>query len=106
MKIETQFTINNLIKHKFDTGEKAGHTLFEVLGISTDTCYAGTQIFYTCRPILLIKIWKDKWKEEGEFDWEVKHGVSGKDGHNALQKYREDEIVEAPNELVDIVTGK
>lgn len=106
MEIKTKFNVNNLAKRKFDTDSKNYREALEVMEIISQTCYAGTQVFYLCKPIVCKKEFNERWKEDGEFKWVVGHGVSQTDDQTAWRKYREDELIEAPQELVDIILGK
>lgn len=66
MEINPKFTITDLLQTKYsnpDPNRKELH-VFEVLEISTQTCYAGTQIFYDCRPIAVGM--KRNWKKPEE----------------------------------------
>lgn len=104
MYIKTRFDVNNLVRHKFDNHGDKEKFAFEVMEIGSNTCYAGTQIFYTCRPIVVIKEFKVKYKEDGEFTWEVYH-TSYKNNESGLERLREDELVELEQETVDIILG-
>ncbi len=103
MKIETKFEINNLVQHKFDVGSKQGHQLYEVMEIATATCYAGTQNFYSCRSII-IQNHKSYDKMEEKITQSIHHSIA-KDGSitPAWQKFREDELIVAKQELIDII---
>lgn len=105
MKIETKFDVNNLVKRKFDTNSKNKMSALEVMEVITQTCYAGTQVFYLCKPVIAQKEFKDKWKEDGEFSWVIVHGISQEENQPGWRKYREDELVEAPKEVIDIILG-
>jgi hypothetical protein len=103
MKIETKFDVNNLVKRKFDADTKDGFVAMEVMEIVSQTCYAGTQVFYSCRHIYAKREFKGFG--EKEFTWSVGHGVSKEDAQMGWQKYREDELVEAPQNQIDIILG-
>ena len=110
MKIESKFDVNNIVAHKF---QKDGHDAFiasEILGVQTDTCYAGTQVFYLCRNLMLQKKRDFEYKGdevEKKHKWEVNHAISGDTkGQIPLQGYREDEIVECPKKFIDIILNK
>ncbi len=105
MTIETKFDVNNLVKAKFDKGTENHFQLFEVMQVETNTCYAGTQNFYLCRAITAKKKFKDEWSKKGEFEWLICHGIGSTDFAIGWGKYREDELVEAPKEQIDIILG-
>lgn len=105
MKIESQFNLHNLVQRKFDTKQKNVIIGLEVMEIFSQTCYGGTQIFYLCKVIECHKEFEKSYKEEGEFKWVVGHRM-GIDIHDmGWKKYREDELIEASQEFIDIVLG-
>ncbi len=104
MKIETKFDINNLIAHKFQQGGNIMN-IMEVMEIETVTCYAGTQNFYICRLLVLEKVFKNSYSNEGKFRWRIAHSIGKEDFASGWKKYREDEMIEAPQELIEIVMG-
>lgn len=103
MKIETKFEINNLVKRKFDSDYENSRCCLEVMEIISQTCYAGTQVFYLCRSIILNKQFEHEYKKEGAFKWVILHNVSQEENNLGWRKYREDELIEAPNEIIDII---
>ncbi len=103
MKIETKFDINNLVKRKFDSDYNHSKCCLEVMEVITQTCYAGTQVFYLCRSIILNKEFEHEYKKDGNFKWVICHGVSQEENTLAWRKYREDELIEAPIGLIDII---
>lgn len=103
MKFETKFNVKDIIKCAIDVGRDDMFVAYEVLGINTETCYAGTQVFYTCRAIVGEKKYKSYMKEENDFKWVVGHGVAKKDGEWGVSRFREDEMVECPKEILDIL---
>lgn len=105
MEIKTKFDVNNLVKRKFDTNSKNRMSALEVMEVIAQTCYAGTQVFYLCKPVIAEKEFKDKWKEDGEFSWVIAHGISQEENQAGWRKYREDELIEAPKEVIDIILG-
>jgi hypothetical protein len=106
MKIVTKFDVNNLVKRKFDTDSKNQIHVLEVMEVASQTCYAGTQVFYFCKPIIARKEFAEKYLEKGESTWVICHGVSQEENQAGWRKYREDELVEVPNESIDIILGK
>lgn len=103
MTIEPKFAINNLVKHKFDNLTKGNFkAAIEVLYIHTETCSAGTQIFYLGRHITATKNAK---YENNPDQWTVGHDMGQDDKGQALRKYREDELVECPKDIMEIILG-
>lgn len=102
MNIETKFEVNNLLLHKFTNTKNANITALEVIFVNTETCSAGTQVFYMCRPILVMT--KKDW-EEGKaiFKKIVEHAVGQRDFEGCWHKYREDELIAAPQDVIDLV---
>ena len=105
MKLESKFDINNLVSHKFQTIEKDGFPVYEVLEVITQTCYGGTQVFYDCRMIFLRKEYASEWKSTGEFKYSIAVGISKEDGKMGTQRFREDELIEAKKEYIDVILG-
>lgn len=107
MEIKTQFDIHNLVQRKFDTGSKSVTTLLEVMDIKTETCIAGTQVFYATRPISIVKEYNDKWNDEKGFELRVMHGFTNEKLNTLtnLPIYREDELITAKQEYIDIILG-
>lgn len=106
MEIKTKFNVNDLLKRKYDVDPKNTVFALEVMSITSETCYAGTQVFYQCRTILAKKEFELKYQEKGEFTWEIHHAI-GSDGNTlGWQRYREDELVEALKETKNIIKNK
>lgn len=106
MKLESKFDINNLVKHKF--GREANDCVhcLEIMQVQTETCYAGTQIFYLARAIVAIKKYEHDYKKEGPFIWTIANAIVGESNKNiAWEKYREDELIECPQEQIDVILG-
>lgn len=52
MNIETKYNVNDLVQHKYQKAFGAKRkSAFEVIEIVTNSCYAGSQVFYKCRMI-------------------------------------------------------
>lgn len=106
MKIETKFDINNLVQHKFNkcTSLENGDVVcaYEVMDITTNTCYAGTQIFYDLRPIHKIFFtsgYADKKKTS------IDIGTGYTKFQNGWIRYREDELIAAKQSDIDLILG-
>lgn len=100
MKIEPLFEIGNLVQRQYeDVGQEAKLAL-QVMEVITQTCYAGTQIFYLCRPLFAKRHkWSESWK------WTIGHGTAKMPNDAGWTKYREDELHIADDETIAIITG-
>ena len=108
MTIVTKFQINDLLRHKYGNGferEFAGKRTvrYEVLYISTETCSAGTQIFYTCRPITVVSTKRGHGIEDDIVSVDVQVADLA---DLSRCKFREDEVIECdPETLAHIHSG-
>lgn len=72
MKIETKFNIGERVRHVHQTNENGGGKIeFLILQIKSETCFGGTQNWYSCRPLIDIHDQYDKIKpirKEPRFD--------------------------------------
>lgn len=108
MKIETKFDVNNLVVSKYQRNpiaQKSKHDLlccFEVIDIHTGTCMAGTQVFYDLRTIhgMTETHYVDGNKVTKFTDFSV-----GSNSKGEYIRMREDELIEAPKEVIDMVLG-
>jgi hypothetical protein len=105
MRIETKFNIGDLVRHKYSKATaKTVHDglllALTVLDIKTETCIAGTQIFYICRALYQHRKSKFSIKEDDEL---VEIGYSGV---SEATKLREDELQICPEEIIKIITGE
>jgi hypothetical protein len=103
MKIETEFDVHNLVKRKFDKNTTDTVQLLEVMAIKSDTCYAGTQIFYHCRSVVAHKNFKHEFSKTGDYEWSIGHGVNNDSDRLAWRQYREDELVDAPEDEMNLI---
>jgi hypothetical protein len=102
MTIETKFKINDLVQHKFAKAPtlkglndlKTAIKFFEVLYIHTETCSAGTQVFYRCRAYYPIV--ESSYKEDSKII-DIGYGL-GEDGKQGTTYFREDELKPLSNE--------
>lgn len=95
--IETKFQINDLCKRKMDVDTEEKITLMQVMEIDTNTCYAGTQVFYKCRILFLSKT------RDPEKPWRIGHSVSKDPKQMGWETYREDELKKAPTSIVGLI---
>lgn len=105
MKIQTNYDVHNLVCHKFGHNVN-GMVAFEIMEVNAQVCYGGTQVFYLVKPIILSKVFKDKWKDDGDFSWDVGIGRSKDDNGTGWQRLREDELIDCPQNFVDIILNK
>jgi len=102
MKINSKFNINDLVKCKYDTEllEKNIGALM-IMEVHTQSCYAGTQVFYLCRQIVGKKE-SDRWETPKKEYWIIGHGATN-ESRVAWGKYREDELVAISKEAKEII---
>lgn len=112
MNITTAYRINDLVQHKYDrtTIEGGDRSCMEVLYISTETCSAGTQVFYTVRPIHVVQT-KDysEVQTNGRYPMklEVRHAFYPNNvGTQGSARFREDELIPCNRELAAIVRNE
>lgn len=109
MKIETKFDISNLLVSKYQRNPisiESKHDLlccFEVIDINTQTCMGGTQIFYVCRSIHGMT---ETNYVDGKRETTYKDFTVGSNSKGEYSTFREDELIEAPKEVIDLVLGK
>lgn len=97
MTIEAKFKINDLVRNKFQKHQtlenlsgKASVQFMEILYITTETCSAGTQIFYRCRcyyPVI-TNVYKEP-KALLDFAF----SIGGSDSLQGTHNFREDELI-------------
>lgn len=108
MEFKTIFNIHDLVKHKYESrGIESEVLCYEVLEVMTQTCYAGTQVFYDCRLIQSNEENLYKKDSEGNHMYVRRSGVAiGKDSHlMASQRFREDELVLLDEKSTAIMKG-
>ena len=109
MVIKTKFNINDLVFSKYQRNpitnidNPEAILCFEVIDINTGTCMAGTQIFYVCRTIHGHS--SSEWIE-GKKVIKFKDYCIGSNSKGEYQTLREDEIVKAPKEVIDLLLNK
>ena len=108
MNTKTAFEINSIVRHKFGKEKTKFNTRtitrYEVLYINTETCSAGTQIFYRCRPILITE------SKDYEDKTQVIHDVHVADvtpvnraGGQGECLFREDELLPCDEAMLKII---
>ena len=108
MKIETKFDVNNLVVSKYQRNPIAAKSkndlvcCFEVIDVNTGTCMAGTQVFYVCRSIHGIA---DTDYVDGKRVTTYKDFSIGTTPKGEYTTFREDELIGAPQEVIDLVLG-
>lgn len=105
MEIKTKFDVGAITERKYNSSNE-GYYALEVMEISSQTCYAGTQVFYHCRQLIITKTpnWRRK-EDETVKEWNIAHGVNKQHTSNtvAWEKYREDELIEASAKILEIL---
>ena len=93
MEIETRYDITDFVRRRFDRDTNETILALHVMEIITQTCYAGTQVFYLCRQLKAEKVFEKPFKREGDFVWAICHSYSQRSGEMGVVKYREDELL-------------
>lgn len=108
MGIETAYAVNDMVMHRFGMESSEMKVVYRVMEIITNTCYAGTQVFYRLRPVCLVKK-HERFKGDGSFTWEVRAGHSGRmtDKNNNLgwEEFREDELEPITQKYTDVLAN-
>jgi hypothetical protein len=97
MTIQPKFQINDLVQHKYQKSavaqynllDKNGAKFFEVLYIHTETCSAGTQVFYRLRPFFPVP--DNAFKQEDSKIIDISFGMHHDTAHGTVY-FREDEL--------------
>jgi hypothetical protein len=102
MTIETKYNIGDLLQSKFTFDNDPHPIIYEVQFIDVNTCIAGAQVFYKCRPYY-IEYEKDFMgvRKENAKVVSIHHG--NKDLPSGGVLFREDELVSAKQTLIDIL---
>ncbi len=113
MELKTKFDINDIVEAKHDAGSPERFVYMEVMEITTQTCYAGAQIFYKCRVAQAEKMeYREKSREAGvpstfKSIWVLGNLLSQQDGQMGWKTFREDEVfMLAPHKLKIIEEAK
>lgn len=108
MEITTKFNVNDLVQFKYNKRMNDGSgvlkdaivLLFEVMDIQTQTCMAGTQVFYLCRGIHGIT---DSDFVDGKRVKKIVQFAIGSAKSSEYTSIREDELKPAEEELVALL---
>ncbi len=110
LNIEVEFRVNELVVTKYSSTEgnilnpRDGAMLcLEVMEIRTETCYAGTQVFYVCRSIHGHTVTEYVDGERKVTYNDFQRGMNSRGEYNS---YREDELKPASSEVVELITSK
>jgi hypothetical protein len=101
MTITPKYAVNQIVRHKFSKTHKndKGCIAMEVLYIHTETCSAGTQIFYNVRLFYTVT--------EGYGDKKLVTDIAySTDEHARGLRFREDELIECPQEVIDVLVTR
>lgn len=96
MKLETKFSQNNLVTYKFENETDELVCLYEVQEVIINANNIGTDIQYLCRLIQLSRGFK-----KGK--WKISHGVGKDINDHGYKRMRENELIECPQHIIDIV---
>jgi hypothetical protein len=102
MNIETKFAVGDLVSIKYKRKSNLHSQIMIVMEIHTNTCYAGTQAFYLCR---LYTTAMHNIGENMPPTILTLHSVGDKANDIGWNKYREDELVNASQDEIDILKG-
>lgn len=106
MAIEPKYKIGDVLQRTLSRHTNWKLTALQVMEIITQTCYAGTQIFYLCRVIHIQLSKRHDFDADRQAEWIVGHGVSNSNGGWGVQKYREDELEAADKKVLEIINNK
>lgn len=95
MNIKSKYNIGDIVKYQFEKckDEENNHSCLCIEQVMTETCYAGTQVFYLARPVGL---------RLEDNSYVIYHGTS-KNNQTGWTKYREDELVEVEQSISDMI---
>ena len=99
MEIKTEYKVGDLIKHKYSSQTEKHKTALVVKEIMTQTCYAGTQVFYDCRLIMMEKEFEKTFDPGGPFVWRI-----GFNTENKVTRLRADEVQDLDKETKGIIS--
>lgn len=110
MNIETKFNVGDIAALLFNTKGHSEFVAMQIMEIAAQVCYTTTQVFYLCRPIITHKKFKHPYSDNLEyrkdFEWIVNRGNASKDDMQlGWAKFREDELIPATQEQIDIIKG-
>lgn len=104
MNIKTKFNVGDIVKSEYDRNTEERVSALRIMEIFIQRCYAATQIFYLCRPIVATRHTKG-YARPMEYEWAVFHGIGERDNELGWKKYREDELILPDKEALEIITG-
>ena len=101
-KFETKFETGDIVQHVFDKGDQKSQTFFAIMEIHIQKCYTTTQVFYLCRPIILVH--DGSTFNPGNATAHTAHGTMDKnDGGLGWKKLREDELMVADKRVLNFL---
>lgn len=109
MNIETKYEIGNIVVHKYHDDKSYAKEVFskqmtiiayEVKDIDTNTCSAGTQVFYRLRPLhVTYNVINEKDQPERREYKSVELGFHKEGGVMGYTQFREDDLKFAPDDI-------
>ena len=106
MNIKTKFEVGEVVEHKFNTEHDGIIQVYDVKEITTQSCYALTQVFYHVKPIEMTKEHERKFDEKSPFKWSVRVSMPNNEGQMGWVKLREDDLIAATKEVKAILKIK
>lgn len=101
MEISTRFNISDLTAHKYEHQTSRRKSVLEIMEVITTSCYAGTQVFYLCRLIILEK--KIQLSNLDKKEWSIYHSIGKDVNDTGWKKYREDELIPLSQEITQLL---
>ena len=104
--IQPKFKINELVSGKYSQASM-GHgflACYEVIFIHTETCSAGTQIFYSCRLIHYHVDVEHQYNQEKRTTSLIDVSVHTDNSNFPYCRFREDELKSSPDQVIKDVT--
>jgi len=105
MEIKTKFNVHDLVNRKYDAPGLDTVVAHEVMEITIQVCYAAIQVFYSLKFIQCIKKTQGFGEDKKSY-YIIGHGIGREDNSTGWKKYREDELVSADKETINIITNK
>lgn len=103
MNIKTKFEVSDVVEHKYATDFEGATTLYDIKEITTQSCYALTQVFYSCKIINVVKVHKNKYDKDSPIEFKVVLSHAKHEGEMGWIKLREDDLKPVSKEMKEIL---